>query len=376
MWWDELFDGFSLKRHAVRTIDDRYTVRRKYDAATQSFDRTFAVIVSPSVFEHFYDHFSPIYLEYGNDSIGATSLGYDLNSDFDEDEPYHREDSKEFTMDLLEKMSADYNNIMVEGGNAYTIKYADVILNTSLTSSKYNRASESIPFLGLVYHGSKVFTGAPTNMEGDIDVAILNAIENGAAMYFILSYQNTSELKEDFTLSTYYSVSYEIWKDDLVKYYTILNDAIKDLQTSYILDHEFMDGYRIPDADEAEADRIAKEAEKLAAAEKAAIEKDKEERKARREARLAGEEIESTDLITADPEDAAEGEYNEFGELIVEEEEEFVVLDKYLTTSGSIVRVEYEGGVNFILNYNSFDVKVEYDGEEYTIPALNFVRID
>lgn len=382
VYWDYAFDGFSLKRHAVRTIDDRYTVRRTYNAATQSFDRTFAVIISPSYFEHFYDHFSPLYAKYGNDSISVASLGYDLNSDFDEDDPYHREDSKEFTVNLLEKMSNDYNNIMVEGGNIYAVKYADVILNASLTSSKYTKASESIPFLGMVLHGSKVFTGSATNMEGDINIAILNAIENGAAMYFILSYQNTNELKDDFILSTYYSVSYDIWKDDVVKYYTILNDATKDLQTSYIVDHEFIDAQRIPDEDEAEADRLAAEAAAQALAEQEAREKEKEETKARRKARIARENGEIVDEIIEEvteeltEEEISEGELNEFGELIVAEEEDEVVLDKYLTTSGSVVRVEYEGGVNFILNYNSFDIKVEWDGNKYEIPALDFVRID
>ena len=53
-----------------------------------------------------------------------------------------------------------------------------------------------------------------------------------------------------------------------------------------------------------------------------------------------------------------------------------VITEKYATESGSVVRVEYEGGVNFILNYNSFDITVQFDGQIYTIGALGFVRID
>lgn len=379
----EVFDGISTKKHAVRTIDDRYTTRRAYDAATQSFDRSFAIAISPSVYEYLYDAFGPRYLEYGNDAISVSTLGTDLNSDFDEDEPYHREDGKQFTIELLERLDADYESVMVEGGNAYTIKYADVILNASLTSSKYVKASESIPFLGMVYHGSKVFTGSATNMEGDINEAILHAIENGASMYFILSYQNTSELKEDFTLSKYYSVSYDIWKEDIAEYYTTLNDALKDLQTSYIVDHEFLDGERIPDADELEADRLAEEAEAAALAEAEEKKLLDEERAARLEARLAAQAGEVAEEPTAEEatEETAEEEtaenVNEFGEEeIVEEEVEEIVPDKYKTVSGSVVRVEYEGGVNFILNYNSYAITVEYDGQEYEIAALDFVRID
>ena len=67
--------------------------------------------------------------------------------------------------------------------------------------------------------------------------------------------------------------------------------------------------------------------------------------------------------------------------VIVPEEEPVIekteyVKTKYTTTVGSIVRVEYEGGVNFILNYNSFDVNVVYNGQTYTVAALGFVRIN
>ena len=234
-------------------------------------------------------------------------------------------------------------------------------------------------------------------MEGDINESILNAIENGASMYFILSYQNNNELKEDFTLSKYYSVAYDIWKDDVAKYYTILNDATKDLQTSYIVDHEFMDAERVPDADEAEADRLAEEEAAAAAAEEEALAAEKAARAERLAARLAAETGEavpetSVDETTVDEttvdettatdaadatDDSTTGNVNEFGEEIeAVEEEETVVPDKYKTTVGSVVRVEYEGGVSFILNYNSFAITVEYEGQTYTIDGLNFVRID
>ncbi len=396
----EMLDGISLKKHGVRTIDDRYTTRRAYDAATQSFDSSFALAISPAYYEYLYDAFGPRYLSYGNDSIAVSTLGTDLNSDFDEDEPYHREDDKEFTIELLERLDEDYSSVMIEGGNAYAVKYADVILNVSLTSSQYVKASESIPFLGMVYHGSKVFTGSATNMEGDINEAILYAIENGAAMYFILSYQNTNELKEDESLSKYYSVSYDIWKDDVVKYYTILNEATRDLQTSYIVDHEFLDGKRVPDADELEDDLLAEEEALAAEAEAEAQKLLNEERAARLAERLAKQYGDGTETdveeenieeeatveeeAAVEEEDAAVEEaeeenanLNEFGEEeIVEEVVEEETLDKYKTVSGSVVRVEYEGGVNFILNYNSYDITVEYEGQTYNIGGLGFVRID
>lgn len=413
----ENFDGFSMRSHAVKTIDDRYTSRRAYDPATQAFDRSFSIAISPSVYEYLYDTFGPNYSAFGNDSIAVSTLGTDLNSDFDADEPYHREDGKNFTSELMARIDKDVENVMVEGGNAYIMQYADIITGMSLSSSRFVNASESVPFIGMVLHGSKVFTGSPTNMEGDINEAILRSIESGASMYFILSYDNTSKLKEDKGLSKYYSVDYEIWKDDLVKYYTVLNDATKDLQDSFIVDHEFLaDAERVPDPDELEADKLAEEAAKAAEEAAAAAKAEAEARKKRLEERLAAQRAEmiAAGLIepdettapdetlgseeTAEPEAnpdeeavetepvetaAPEGEptegdnLNEFGEEeIVEEVEEEVLPEKYATVSGSVVRVAYENGINFILNYNNYEVTVEYNGVVYNIPALNFVRID
>ena len=153
----------------------------------------------------------------------------------------------------------------------------------------------------MVYHGSKVITGSAINMKGDINEAILNAIENGASMYFVLSYENTNLLKDDFQWNSYYSVKYDIWKDDVVKYYTKLNDATKDLQTEYITGHEFLEAVRTPDADEIAAEEQLAEDNWARAQEEAATVLLKERRNKRLYARLDGEDYESISLdITQD----------------------------------------------------------------------------
>ena len=143
---------------------------------------------------------------------------------------------------------------MVVGGNAYTWQYADHILGASLDSSRYIKASYSVPFVGVVLHGYKNFAGSPLNMEGDLNYAKLKAIENGASIYFTLSYQNTQILKEDFNLSRYYSIRYDIWKEDVIEIYNELNAATKDVQNMIITDHQFLSGMRVPDVTELDRD--------------------------------------------------------------------------------------------------------------------------
>ncbi|HBF15370.1 MAG TPA: hypothetical protein DDW30_06780 [Clostridiales bacterium] len=277
---NSLFDALNLKKDAVKTIDNRYSSKRQYSATQQKYVSFYSLAISPSRYSKFYEKLLKKYGKYDISTISVGSLGNALNSDFDEDDPYNREDSKDFTVDALKAISKNYK-VMVDGGNAYTWGYVSHILNLELDSSRYVKAACSVPFLGAVLHGYVQFAGSPLNKEGDTDYALLKAIENGAGLYFVLSYQNTEELKEDELLSQNYSIQYSIWKDDVINYYTKLNGLLGDVQTKTIIGHEFLnygntgsDGVkfgteRVLDMDELLANLNKKLADAKAAAEKA-----------------------------------------------------------------------------------------------------------
>ena len=256
---DEMFDGYSPSKHAARTIDDRYANFREYSATQQKQMNYYELVISPAYFHVFTEKLAKNYADkYENiRGISASSLGFALNSDFDEDEPYNREDSKEFTIDTFADLKETYGEVMTSNGNSYIWKYVDHMLDVSLDSSRYNFSANAVPFIGVVLHGSMSFTGEPLNMEGDLQYALLKAIENGASPYFILSYQNTQALKEYEDLSNYYSIRYDIWAKDIADVYNTLNGALSDVQNMYITNHEFLTGERVPDSDELEADILA-----------------------------------------------------------------------------------------------------------------------
>jgi hypothetical protein len=249
---NSLFDGLTLKKHAVKTIDNRYTSKRDYSATKQTHVGYYELAISPAYFNHFYEKLTENYAdEYGAKSISVSTLGAYLNSDFDEDEPFNREDSKNFTAQAFEYLSSKYDNVLTEGGNYYTWKYVDHITDVALDSSRYAQSSASVPFLGIVLHGYVEYAGSAINMEGNIEYAMLKAIENGAALKFILSYQNTSELKKWENTSQYYSIRYDIWLEDVISLYNELNAILAGVQTSTIVRHEFLNnGIRVPDDDE------------------------------------------------------------------------------------------------------------------------------
>ena len=204
-------DGLKLNRDIVKTIDNRYSSLREYDASLQEYVSYYTLCVSPSVYSQFYTKFSKNYLKDNTQTISISTIGNTLNSDFDSNEPYNRNDAKKFTEEFLASVKADIASVMSDKGNVYTWQYIDKMLNVSLQSSRSLYASASVPFMGVVLHGSVEFAGSALNMAGDVDYDLLKAIENGAGIYFILSYDNTELLKEDFKLSKYYSVRYDIW---------------------------------------------------------------------------------------------------------------------------------------------------------------------
>ena len=354
------FDGLSFDKHIVKTIDNRYSSLREYDASLQEYVSYFTLCVSPSVYADFYEKFSDRYAKYDNTNISLSTIGYTLNSDFDEDEPYNRNDSKDFTADFLAQVDENMESVMSQSGNVYTWQYVDKMLGVSLQSSRSLYASASVPFMGVVLHGSVEFAGNAINMAGDVDYEILKAIENGAGIYFILSYDNTELLKEDYSLSKYYSVRYDIWKEELVERYNELNGLLKDVQTSLIVDHEFLIGERVPTEAELaddEAQAVIDKADADAAAEAAAK---KQAMSAMREQYLAGEIAAGQEIVPVIEETPAV-------------ETEGYQYTKYTSDDNSIVRVTYENGTSFILNYNNFAVTVE--GVAETIPAYGYVVI-
>ena len=256
---DTLFDALNLKKHAVKTIDGRYTSRREYSATYQSYVSYYDLAISPEHFMYFYNKLTANYSKYTTSGISVSTLGQNINSNFDEDAPLNREDSKNYTVKLFEKLTEDYDKVMTDCGNYYSWSYVDYIVNVPLSSSRYIKSSKSVPFMGVVLHSFVQFAGTPTNMEGNISYAFLKAIENGAGLYFKLVYRNAEKLKEDVKLSQNYSVRYDIWKDDMIIMYNQLNELVSDVQLSRIVAHKFLEGYRVPDQSEVDADNAAKE---------------------------------------------------------------------------------------------------------------------
>ena len=244
-----MFDGIGLNRSAARLVDNRYASKQSWNSLINVngiFEVTTSLLVSSAEFDRLFAKFDKKYSGYDNPYLSVSTLGSDLNSNFDEDNLVTREQSLQNTKALLKKMSEDSGySLMTDIGNIYAVEYVDHILNATIDSSHLKNASYTVPFYGLVLHGYVNYAGTPINYSGSPDYDILRAIENGASLYYVLCCQNTNYLKEDPELSKHYGINYYNWFEKILVQYKTLNDAIGALQNYEITDHKTLRAERI-----------------------------------------------------------------------------------------------------------------------------------
>lgn len=241
---DELFDGFNAKDDLSKTINDENAIMREYDPVWQAFIKNGCGIISANAMNKLYDGVYAGYKDYNVGGISVQSLGNMLSSDFNEDDPLNREDSRKLIVKLLAKIKEQNGNVLISGGNAYALPYATDIINMPIDDSRYKYSKASVPFLGIVLHSYKEYAGEPINLAGNYSYTLLKTIESGASPYYTVAYDNTAELKEYATYSTlakYYSIKYTILVKDLIETYRTLNDALSSVKYATIVGHEFLD---------------------------------------------------------------------------------------------------------------------------------------
>ena len=427
------FDGISNKGNVSKKLDNRYASKLKYNNVNQDFETDFTMLVSSDVFDKFYSKFLKKYSKYDVNGLSVSTLGSNLNSDFNKKDTVNREESKEYVVALLERMTSSTEkksyDLMIEKGNAYALKYASHILDIPTDSSHMRYASHTVPFIGLVLHSYVNYTGSPINYSGDKAYDILRSIENGASLYYILCYQNTSHLKEDKDLSRYYGVDYQNWYDGIIETYTELNNAIGNLQDYKITDHKFILSERVLDESETEANMLVLKNEIIALLETqiiAAIDAKFDELQAGgsvnygkkidltvdRAALIAqfadilnlesaeldiGDFKASLDSVIAKYETEYSGDANnaantvELGFSAIEYQSDYsfitdsfaddknYVKTKYTVDNGNVSIVTYSKGtsvVRFVLNYNNYSVNVRLDANtEFEVPANGYVKL-
>ena len=163
-------------------------------------------------------------------------MGSYLSGNYDERYELTREDSKNIVISSLENLKNSGYNLLVDGGNAYTLKYAQAVTDTPLKSSGMSIESYTIPFVGMVLHGYVEYSGVALNQQGSYQKSLLKSIENGAGLHYVLMTEDPL-LLADTSCSDYYSVAADEWKEEIISAYTKWNSFFFDISNSAMVQH-------------------------------------------------------------------------------------------------------------------------------------------
>ncbi len=127
---------------------------------------------------------------------------------------------------------ATSKKLMIDTGNFYSIKNADVISNIPITplSRAESQAYEGIPFVQMLLHGIYEYSAKGINSADDTKVAFLNAIEYGclpSVVWYCTSFDEAYDKK-------YY---YDKNINEMVSYYTKADTALSELRDARMTSH-------------------------------------------------------------------------------------------------------------------------------------------
>jgi hypothetical protein len=185
------------------------------------------------------DGFLSDYAKFGIDGLSLRDLGDEVNSDFNPQRPINRQDALQTIVAEAGKLKKQAGSLMVNGGNAYLLPFADMIVNAPTGSSKLQITDEEVPFYQIVLHGYVDMAGSPFNMDESLSsrASMLNALETGSDVYYQWFYGPASTVK-DTRYNGLYALHYEDWLDEAVSLYREANPFLKEVRGQTIIGHQ------------------------------------------------------------------------------------------------------------------------------------------
>ncbi len=171
--------------------------------------------------------------------VGAVSLstvGEKMFTDFTENKVRYR-DSVQADMQQIMAKVKENNKLMVSGGNAYALPYADDVLGVSMGCSNLNFEKCEIPFMQIVLHGYVSYAGTSMNLADDYQMQLLKSVEYGANMAYTLNYAG-AEMVKNTNYSELYSTNFDHWKEKAVTDFNAVAAVLNGCQASTISDHK------------------------------------------------------------------------------------------------------------------------------------------
>ncbi|BCN29633.1 DUF5696 domain-containing protein [Anaeromicropila herbilytica] len=199
-------------------------------------------VMSPKFLVRYVDSFSNKIKNYNVTGVSLRDLGDVLQSDKRRTEIINREEAKYVVKNELNTLKETNKDLMIKGGNYYSLGYATDLTDVPTSANEFYIIDQEVPFYEMVLHGCVDYTGSSINLNDSYNKQdiLLKMIEDGAAPHFILSYKSSSNIKYTGT-NDMYATYYKNWINDAKDIYISVNEVLKNVENSNIINHEILD---------------------------------------------------------------------------------------------------------------------------------------
>lgn len=238
---NSIFNRFNVRSDASRFISRQAARLYNYNVATSHRQPgPDPYIVSPRKLGSIINSFAATYKRYDISALALRDYGIMLNSDYrlNEKELVDRQQARVLLTNEISKLNYEYQlDLLVDGANSYVLPYVKTVVNIPLETSALHIIDQGIPFLPMVLNGYWVFAGEPLNLVDNYRQALLKSFETGASPYFLWTWAESSQLKRtDF--DQYYTVCYQDWLDEVVKFYNEGNSLLDAIHGEKLIGHK------------------------------------------------------------------------------------------------------------------------------------------
>ncbi len=206
------------------------------------FDENLYDLVSPKFLKRYVDAFIKKFEKLDIGGIGLRDLGDEVHSDKKRTEVINREEALDIVKAQLDKLAATDKNILINGGNDYSFRYATDIIDVPLRDNEFRIIDEEIPLYEMIIHGYIDYAGSQLNFHDSADTneITLRMIEYGASPRYVFTNESASKMKYT-ALNKFYATKYDNWCDEAVSVYNEVNGILKYVSGETVVKHEIRD---------------------------------------------------------------------------------------------------------------------------------------
>lgn len=206
------------------------------------YDENIYDLISPKFLKRYVDAFIKKFGRLDVGGIGLRDLGDEVHSDKKRTEFINREEALDIVKAQLDKLAGTGKNILINGGNDYSFKYATDIIDVPLRDNEFRIIDEEIPLYEMIIHGYINYAGGQLNFHDSADNTeiTLRMIEYGASPRYVFTKESASEMKYT-ALNKFYATKYDNWCDEAVSVYNKVNEILKYVSGETVVKHEIRD---------------------------------------------------------------------------------------------------------------------------------------